>query len=143
MRALLLPALAAAALLPGCGGGEHEPPNTPEGAVRGFVDGVSRGDWGAACERIGTVGTGQLTRLLPLDADELDYAGELRDCERTLDRHAADVRRLVEGAKPGAVTAQQGDHASVASPKGEWTVLDEVVDGGTKRWVVADFPGDR
>ena len=138
-------ALAAAAALAGCGGDDSATtakppapltgaPNTPKGAVQGFIAGVKEADWDAACARVSPTGLAALAvavQVSPTDAT---------DCAPTLEAHGSQVRALVGGAAPGEVTTAGPDSAVVSSPKGDWPVS---AANATKRWQIAGVPHGR
>src|SRR4051812_11760999 len=102
--------LLAAAGLAGCGGGGTAGggtltfANSPKGAVQGFTAAVGKSDWKGACKLVGPQGGVHLGILLHVDSNtEEDQFGLLKDCPATLQRHAARLRTVVQGADPGAV----------------------------------------
>jgi hypothetical protein len=131
----------AVAALAGCGGGGGTPPNTPKGAVQGFIAAVKKGDWKAACARLEPSGLALQIKLHVDQRTETDDFGSLKDCPVSLARHAADARKVVAGADPGPLKYQREIQAVVGSPKGDWQLVDTLESRNKKVWQVSGFPG--
>jgi hypothetical protein len=131
----------------GGGGGGGGSSDSPKAGVEGFVAAAGKGDWKAACDRLGPAGQVSLmTELVVLKHDlvgqaEQDKFGLFKDCPSTLGRHAAGVRALISGAAPGVVQQKPGaKQATVSSPNGTWAVQLEDGPGPPTQWRVAGFP---
>lgn len=144
-----LPLALLAAAFGGCGGGGGGggSADSPKAGVAAFVAAAGKGDWKAACDRLGPAGQAALkTELVVREHDlvgqaELDNFGLFKDCTSTLGRHAAGVRAVISGATPGAVQQRpDAKQATVSSPKGTWAAQLEDGPGPPTQWRVAGFP---